>query len=326
MKFIDLKKDLSVNIRQAYLISGNDRFLCYSALETIKKALNITMPEMNEVIMAGESVSSQDIARAVSIFPFVDNYRLVQVNDYNAKTKSKGKEDELLKFFKDPIKESVLVFFNLEGTEALKPYLSHLTHIDCDKLDADTIKSILVAKLKKQGKTIMTKALDKLVLYCNNDMSRISSELDKLICYKEDSVIEELDVDTLVYQDKEYQVFELAEFIAKGEKEKALDLVFTLSGGGKSGFSILSPLYNNYRRALFVAINKDKTDDQIAALLGVKPFAIKMVKNQVARFTPKKLKMIVDMLYEADRNIKMGKIKEEVAIKTVTLNILKIRG
>ena len=36
--------------------------------------------------------------------------------------------------------------------------------------------------------------------------------------------------------------------------------------------------------------------------------------------------MIVDMLYEADRNIKTGKIKEEVAIKSTVLNILKIRG
>ena len=98
MKFIELKKDLDKNIKQAYLITGNDRFLCYSALDTIKKALNITLPEMNEVIMSGDSVSSQDIARSVSVFPFADNYRLVQVNDYNGKVKSKGKEDELLNY------------------------------------------------------------------------------------------------------------------------------------------------------------------------------------------------------------------------------------
>ena len=75
-----------------------------------------------------------------------------------------------------------------------------------------------------------------------------------------------------------------------------------------------------------MAINKDKSEEEIASLLGVKPYAVKMVKNQVRYFTPKKLKTIVDMLYEADRNIKTGKIKEEVAIKTVTLNILNIRG
>ena len=326
MKFIELKKELEKNIKPAYLISGNDRFLCYSALDTIKKALSITMPDLNEVVMPGDSVSTQDISRAASVFPFIDNYRLIQVNDFTNKTKAKTKEDELLNYLKNPVKENVLVFFNLNSNEALKPYLSHITTIDCDKLDEDTIKNILGAKLKKQGKGISVKAIDKLVNYCNADMARISGEMEKLISYSGDNDISENDVDNLVYQDKEYQVFELAEFISKGEKEKALDLVYTLSGGGKSGFSLLVPLYNNYRRALFVAINKDKTDDEIATLLGVKPYAIKMVKNQVARFTPKKLKSIVDLIYAMDRNIKMGKIKEDVAIKTTVINILKIRG
>ena len=35
---------------------------------------------------------------------------------------------------------------------------------------------------------------------------------------------------------------------------------------------------------------------------------------------------IVDMLYNFDRDIKQGRIKEEIAIKTAVLNILKIRG
>ena len=326
MKFIELKKDLEKSIRPVYLISGNDRYLCYTALDMIKKALNISLVEMNEVIMSGESVSKEDIARAVSIFPFVDQYRLVQVNDFNGKTKSKSPSDELLSYLKNPMKESVLVFFNLESTDALKPYMSLVSHVDCDKIEADTIRMVLASKLNKAGTQMSREALDSLVLYCNNDMARISSELEKLICFAGTREITKEDVSKLVVQDKEYQVFELAEFIARGDKVKALDLIYTLSGGGHSGFSILTPLYNNYRRALFVSINKDKTDEEIASLLGVKPYAIKMVKNQVRFFTPKKLKNIVDMLYEADRNIKMGKIKEEVAIKTVTLNILKIRG
>ncbi|MBQ7467057.1 MAG: hypothetical protein IJS74_03175 [Clostridia bacterium] len=121
-------------------------------------------------------------------------------------------------------------------------------------------------------------------------------------------------------------MFELAEFIAKGDRQKALDLVYTLSVSGKGGFSLLGPLYNNYRRALYVAINKDKTDSEIASLLGVKEYAVKMVKNQARVFSPKKLKDIVDMLYNFDRDIKQGRIKEEIAIKTAVLNILKIRG
>lgn len=326
MKFTELKKDLEKNIRPAYLISGVDRYLCYSALDLIKKALNISLVDMNQVIMSGESVSKEEIARAVSVYPFVDNYRLVQVNGFNNKTKSKSVKDELLEYLKKPIENSVLVFFNLESTEALKPYESLLTKVDCDKLDDSVIANIIKSRLTKQNVQIESKAIEKLILFCNNDMARISGELEKLISYCNNTTITESAVTNLVVQDKEYQIFELAEFLCKGQADSAMQMIYQLTGNNKSGFALIAPLYNNFKRALFVAINKDRTDEQLASSLGVKPFAIKMSKNYIKYFTPKKLKKIVDMLYEADRNTKMGKIKEEVAIKTVALNILKIRG
>ena len=326
MKFVELKKDLEKAIKPVYLINGNDRFLCYSALDLIKRKLNITYKDMNEVVMSGDSVAKEEIARSASIFPFADQYRLVQVNEFNNKTKSKLPKDELLEYLKNPMKETVLVFFNLDSIEALKPYLSLVTLVDCDKIDGDTIKSVILNKINKSGATISREGLDTLIMFCNNDMARISGEVEKLISYADGKEISKEDVVSLVVQDKEYQIFELAEFIAKGDKVKALDLVYTMTSGGYGGFSLLTPLYNNYRRALFVSINKDKTDDEIASLMGIKPYAVKMVRNQVRFYTPKKLKSIVDLLYNADRNIKMGKIKEDVAIKTIVLNILKIRG
>ncbi len=89
---------------------------------------------------------------------------------------------------------------------------------------------------------------------------------------------------------------------------------------------LIAPLYLAYRRALFVSINKDKTPSELASLLGVKEYAIKMLKNQVVAFSPKKLKAIVDMLALYDKKIKTGEMKEAVAIKTIASNILNIRG
>ncbi len=321
MKYLELKKSLN-NIQPCYIISGNDRYLCYAALGQIKSALNITLPQMNEVVLGSDS-TAEDVALAANVFPFVDSYRLVEVHDFSLK-KSKG-EAELLAYLKNPMKECVVVFFNLDGTEALKPFMSYATTVECDKLKPEELKGVLFAKVRKSGMEITPGALDKLILFCNNDMTRINGELEKLMSYCSGRNIEETDVKELVVEGKEYQVFQLSEFIARGQKDKALDLVYTLSNG-KSGFGLLTPLYNSYRRALYVAINRAKSDEELAELLNVAPYAIKMTRGQVNYYTPKKLKAIVDLLYETDRNIKMGKIKEEVAIKTATLNILKIRG
>lgn len=324
MKFIDLKKDLQKEIKPAYLISGNDRFLCFNALEQIKQALNITLPDLNHAIFDGAVATHQEIVESASVFPFVDSFRLVQVNNFSSK--SKAKEDKLLNYLKNPMKESVVVFFSPDQNDALKPYLSLLCSVDCDKLSTETLIVTLKSKFEKAGAKITKEALEKLILFCNNEMTRISGEAEKLISFADGNEITVEIVQKLVVEDKEYQVFELSEFIAKNDKFKALDLAETLSKDKKGGFSILTPLYNNYRRALFVAVNKDKTDAEIAKLLGVKEYAIKMVKSQVKVFSPRNLKKIVDMIYEADRNIKMGKIKEDVATYTVILNILKIRG
>ena len=77
---------------------------------------------------------------------------------------------------------------------------------------------------------------------------------------------------------------------------------------------------------MFVSINSTKTASELALLLGVKEFAIKMLKNQVSCFSPKQLKQIVDMIADYDRKIKVGEMKENIAIKTIVFNILNIRG
>ena len=158
-------------------------------------------------------------------------------------------------------------------------------------------------------------------------MARITSELEKLSAFVLDTKVLTVDiVEKNVTQDKEFQVFQLAEFIAKGDGLNANKLIDSIMIKAGMGFTILSPLYNNYRRALFVAVNKDKTPAELANLLSVKEFAIKMLKPQIEAFSVKQLKNIVDMIAEYDKKIKTGEMKENVAIKTIVFNILNLRG
>ena len=157
-------------------------------------------------------------------------------------------------------------------------------------------------------------------------MARITSELEKLMAFVMDTKVLTVDViEKNVTQDREFQIFQLAEFIAKGDGDSANKLIDSIMVKNNA-FSILLPLYNNYRRALFVSINKDKTSAELANLLSVKEFAIKMLKNQLTVFSSKQLKLIVDMLAEYDRKIKFGEMKENIAIKIIVFNILNIRG
>ncbi len=325
MKYIELKSSLKQGLKNAYLIFGDDRYLCYDALKKIENALNLTIVDMNSVTISGESTSAKDIVDSANLYPFGDAYRLVVVKNFNP-SKDKQAFTVIQDYLNKPLSSTVLVFFSPDGAEFFKS-MKNIESVDCSKIDAKTISAFVKNYLAKQQIESNEDVIDKLILYCNFDMARITSELEKLSAYVLDTKVLTSDIiEKNVTQDREFQVFQLAEFIAKGDADSANKLIDSIMIKAGMGFTILSPLYNNYRRALFVAVNKDKSSAELANMLGVKEFAIKMVKNQISVFGAKQLKNIVDMIADYDRKIKVGEMKENIAIKTIVFNILNLRG
>ncbi len=325
MKYIELKASLKQKPKSAYLIFGDDRYLCYDALKKIESSLNFTLSQMNCVTISGESTTAREIIESANLYPFGDEYRLVIVKNFNP-SKDKQAFSVIQDYLNQPLSSTILVFFSPDGSEFFKG-MKNIETIDCSKIDAKTIAAFVKNHLAKLSIGSNDEAIDKLILYCNFDMARVTSELEKLAASVLDTKILTPEiVEKNVTQDREFQVFQLAEFIAKGDGDSANKLIDSIMVKAGMGFTILSPLYNNYRRALFVSINKDKTNAELATLLSVKEFAIKMLKNQVMVFSAKQLKIIVDMLADYDRKIKVGEMKESVAIKTIVFNILNLRG
>lgn len=325
MKYTELKAKLKESIDNAYLIFGEDRFLCFDALKKIEDAAGINIRDMNTAIISGEKVTAKDIVSSANLYPFGDEYRLVIVKNYNP-SKNKDEAKELQNYLNNQLKSTILVFFNPDNADFLKA-MSNITPIDCGKIDAKFIYAYIVNNLKKNAIEWEDEAIEKLILFCSNDMSRITNEIEKLASFAfESKLLTKQMVEQFVVQDKEFQVFQLAEFLAKGDAKSAIELVDSFSYKPGSAFSIISPLYSNYRRALFVSLNKDKTNAELASLLSVKEFAIKAMQNQIRVFSPKKLKKIVSMIASYDKKIKIGEMKENIAIKTLVFNILNIRG
>lgn len=324
MKYTELKQNLKGKIENAYLIFGDDRYLCFDALKKIEDAANITIRDMNSVSLSGEQTSAKDIVDSANVYPFGDLYRLVVVKNFQAATKD---ELKLLETYLDaPLSSTILVFFCPDKPEQLKNF-KNLETVDCSKIDSKFIAMFVKNFLGKNGINSSEEAIDKLITFCGCDMARITNELEKLAAYTFDTkTLTPETIENFVIEDKEYQVFELSEFLARGDAERAVDLVDSYMVKAGAGFQILSPLYNSYRRALYVSINKDKSKAELAAALGIKEYAVKMLDRQIAVFSSKKLKQIVDMLCELDIKIKSGKIKENVAIKTAVFNILNLRG
>ena len=192
--------------------------------------------------------------------------------------------------------------------------------IDCNRLDAGLLTKYIGALVKKTGLTIEVSAANLLIEYCSRLLSRIKTELDKLIGFcGEGGVISAENVREMVAPDLEYKVFELSDAIIKGDKERALLMLHDmLNEGAGSAQKVFGLLYGHFRRLLYVALAQPN-DTALSEKLGVKDYAVAVARRQAEKFSKAKLKGIVDKLHDIDFGIKNGKIGDRIALESFVI-------
>ena len=78
---------------------------------------------------------------------------------------------------------------------------------------------------------------------------------------------------------------------------------------------------SSFRRLFYVSITK-LPDKEIASLLGVKEYSVKISKRMALKFTPKKLKQILDIGGKIDFDVKNSKMDDKNALYYFVSNIL----
>lgn len=319
MKFRELKKSLTSKIMPIYLVSGDDAFLSGRATRLIidacqiDESLNLTKYEGGEVKGDGEKLIS-----ALTSYPFMGDKRVVLVKEYYPLVADiKG----IKSYFENPCETTVFIIANISACDNLTK-LPNVTVVDCAKGDSDLAGIWIKSEMKSAGVSITQRAVDKIIDYCYADMTKINGEVQKLISYAiSKGTVEETDVDALCVKELDYQMYEVVEFIANKQYEKAyacLKEMLTSSGDGQKLFV---SLYYYFRRLLHSAISP-LSDAEVAKHLKIKEFAVKMSRRQAKSFSVKRLKEIVDSLTKYDEDFKQGKIEPSSAVWNGIFNVL----
>ena len=321
MKF----KEFNLNIispKPVFVIFGEDRFLCHKALEKLKQTFAPNLPDVNISTISSENLDFNALENELKVYPLGDPFRVVILEDL--KPKKNGKLD--LTFFEHYASgqgfASVLVIYNIG--DSVLPKINGAIVVDCSHLDIADLLPIIIEYTNKSGANISKTVATKLCEFCGQDLTNIYSELDKLCAYACGKEITQDMIEELVIKTTDYQIFEITTKIANKDKNGAMEIASNLIKTEKSLYSIIGMLYNTYRRALFVSINKEKTDAELASLFNVKEYAVKMLRNQTKIFGARKLKQIVDNLAQLDAGIKQGKIKDEIGLEVAIFEILNM--
>ncbi len=292
MKIIEINKHLKEKIENVYNIKGSDLFLIKNAINNIKTACIKDFEEFNFVRISGEKISKSELEATLSTLPIANDYRVVVIEKPNAeavKTINQFKFDE----------STVLLTINADKLKVGE-------EIDCTKLDKADINRYVLNYLKNTGLNIMEQALDYLIEATGGDMSKISNELNKISAYCHDkSVVELNDVMNLVSNSTEYVSYMLTSAIDEKNYSKYQQIINSMTKTLTAG-EIFSYLGKYFRRMQYVAV--DKNDEEVGQVLGLKPYAVKMSRQCIAKNGVKFYIGLYQKYIDLDYKIKSGKI------------------
>lgn len=317
MKFVELKKNLKNEIKNNYILKGDDEYLLSHAYELIKNACNIEFPELNLLIFK-EDVDFDLVVKALETLPMFVDKKLIYVK---LTTKDYKNEQKLEDYLKNPNPTSILVV-SVGNNGYLKNIEKNFEVIDCNRLTRDVVVPFVVNELKKYKKSINKEACELLCDYSNCDLSKITNELVKCVSYiGERETISEDDVKLLVNKSVEFQIFELTEALAKKKTAKVYEIIDVIKTKKDEYRGLLSLIFKHFRRLFMVSISSE-SKSELSKMLGVHEYAITKSQEQAKLFTKKQLKEINDICHQLDYDMKQSNITPENAIEYIILKIL----
>ena len=176
------------------------------------------------------------------------------------------------------------------------------------------IESVIKEDLKDFKMSPM--AINLLISYCGNNLSRIENELEKLKLYKlNEKEITTEDIENLVKKSLDSTIFNLIDKINEKDKVKIFKIYNELLEEGETEEKIMYTIANHYR-LLFQISEKIKSlsDDEIIKEYRMHPYRLTKLKEQLNLIVQDDILTILKRLSDIDINIKKGKIDIKTAM------------
>lgn len=169
-----------------------------------------------------------------------------------------------------------------------------------------------------KGASISPAAIRSLADLVGSDLWTLDQELEKLSLYATGRSIEEHDVNELVSQVKEANIFAAVDAMIDGKPAVALRLLHQLREGGRGVSTIIVMVERQLR---LLALARDSIDEglgqqELAQRLGGLPqFVVRKTVEQARRHTWVDITWRYDRLLEADLAIKRGRLEPDLALE-----------
>ena len=265
-------------------------------------------------------VSISTVLEELNTYNFLSNIKLIVYNNCSFLSKDKDKGlDELKKYVMNP-SDNYFVMINDVIDDKKDIFKCNI------ELLSNKISSELLIKNNLEGYVMDSRTIKYLADYCLNNNEKILNELDKIKCYKmseNDKNITKEDIDNIAIRDYDEDIYDLVNAIAAKNKDRAFDLYTRISKKEKDSVNIIASISSQIRMLYSVKILTEKKykPQDIATILGVKPYAVTMALENCNNYSTKKLLSFLNTLADIDYKSKSGLGRGNILFEIFLLNI-----
>ena len=332
MKARELFKSLREgHIFPIYVFCGCEVFLKDEALRRLKK---LTVTEGSEELdfVSLDNPSFSQIIENAETYPFVSTKRLILIHDLSIISKddvrsNKVNSDEINRFLTYIQSLPPTCCLVIDGGESIDKRsktgkaLSQLDgYVTFDPLEEGELVSFLMKQAKRANVELQKDACERLLYLCGNDLSNLLNELEKLIAFEtENRIITAESVEALSVRSTEIRIFDMIDNTVCGRISEAYQQLDALISAGETRLGIISLIARQIRQMLYIEAmyNRRKTQNEISALLGIKPFLIGKIRNRSQRIGKIELQKQLQRCIQFEFSVKNGSLNEEDAVTQI---------
>jgi len=236
-----------------------------------------------------------------------------------------GFKQKFLKSQNDFLKsENIILFYEKEGLKKNGSFFNFLKENskfqEFAPLKAQKLEKWIKQQLIKYQTEIKPDALKLLIERVGNNLWQISNELKKLVNYSNGGAIKKQDIENLVSQKIELNIFKTIDAIAEKNKQKALFLIHQHLEKGESPLYLLSMIGFQFRNLLMVKAYREGFSKG-ETFSGMHPFVFRKSLWLSQKFSLQQLKKIYKKIFQIDLDIKTGKIGPTLALDLLIAEI-----
>ena len=307
--FQSIMQDLkNRNFAPFYLLMGDESYYIDSISDYI--ASHVLSPEecdFNQTICFGSDVTAVQVADMARRYPMMAEYQVIIVKE----AQNIRSLEALEKYLKNPVKSTILVWCHKNGKiDARKKVLGLAQSVgvvfESKKLRDYQLPDFIQNYLKPKKISIDPKSCQMIADYIGADLSRIVSELDKILIYlpEDDRRITPEVVEKEVGVSKDFNAFELRNAIVSKDVFKANQIIKYFDNNPKAGslYSFLPLLFSFFQNLMIVHYTPNKSSEQdIARALDLKSaWGSKDFITGLRNYSARKTMEIISKIREVD--------------------------